>query len=179
MAASYNGLAQRGLLSYSDAYAKAKTAAEKAIEIDPNLADAHVALAYSLLDFDWDWTGAGNEFRRALALNPNSAPVHSEYALYLTRLGRSDEAIAEAEKGVQLDPLSLTAYHIVAYSYYGARQYDKALEQIRKAAELNLVPPDSWIHWTLGIIYRDKGSYDKAIEEFGRYREPPLPRPHG
>jgi len=166
LAAGYNYLGQAGSLSYAEAFSRAKDAARKAIEIDPSLADAHSALAYSLLDSDWDWAAAGNEFRRALELNSNSGPVHSAYALYLARLNRSAEAISEAEKGLQLDPLSLNAHHMVAYCYYGARQYDKALDQIRKASDLNLVPPNSWIHWTLGIIYRDKGNYEKAIEEF-------------
>lgn len=166
LAMDYIHLGQGGSLNYVEVYSKAQIAAKKAIEIDPNLAEGHAALAYSLTDLDWDWTAAGREFHKALELNPNSGPVHSNFALYLARLGRSTEAISEAEKGLQLDPMSLTAHHVVAYCYYGARQYDKALEQIRKASELNLVTPDSWIHWTLGIIYRDKGSYEKAIEEF-------------
>jgi TolB-like protein/Tfp pilus assembly protein PilF len=166
LAAAYDQLGQGGRLNYFEAYSKAKTAAKRAIEINGDLADAHAALAYALIDLDWDWTAAGNEFRRALQLNPNSGPVHSGYALYLARLGRSPEAISEAERGLQLDPLSLNAYHMVAYCYYSARQYDRALDQIRKASALNLVSPDSWIHWTLGIIYRDGGNYEKAIEEF-------------
>ena len=166
LAAGYNDLGQSGSLNYIEAYSKAKAAAMKAIEINGDLADGHAALAYDLIDLDWGWTAAGNEFRRALELNPNSGPVHSAYALYLARLGRSPEAIAEAERGLQLDPISLVAHHMVAYCYYSSRQYDRALDQIRKASELNLVSPDSWIHWTLSIIYRDKGSYEKAIEEF-------------
>jgi TolB-like protein/Tfp pilus assembly protein PilF len=166
LAGSYNALGQSGSLNYLEAYSKAKAAAKKAIEVDDDLADGHAALANDLIDLDWDWTAAGNEFRRALELNPNSGPVHSGYALYLARLGRSSEAIDQAERGLQLDPISLVAHHVVAYCYYSDRQYDRALDQIRRASELNLVSPNSWIHWTLGIIYRDKGSYEKAIEEF-------------
>ena len=143
-----------------------KTAAKKAIQINGDLADGHAALALDLTDLDWDWTAAGNEFHQALELNPNSGSVHSTYALYLARLGRSSEAIAEAQRGVQLDPISLVAHHTLAYCYYGARQYDRALDQIRKAFELNLISPNSWIHWDLGIIYCEKGSYEKAIQEF-------------
>lgn len=138
LAASYNDLGQAGSLNYVEAYSKAKTAATKALELDSDLAEGHAALAYSLVDLGWDWTAAGNEFGRALELNPNSGPVYSSYALYLARLGRSSEAIAEAEKGLQLDPISLGAHHQVAYCYYAARQYDRALDQIREASELNL-----------------------------------------
>jgi TolB-like protein/Tfp pilus assembly protein PilF len=166
LAAGYNYLGQAGSLKYSEAYSKSEAAARRAIVIDPGLADGHSALAYALVDSDWDWKGAEEEFRRSIVLNPNSGPVHSAYALYLARLGRSGEAISEAERGLQLDPISLNAHHMVAYCYYGARQYDKALDQIRKASALNLVAPDSWIHWTLGIIYRDEGNYEKAIREF-------------
>ena len=165
-AANYNALGQSGALNYLEAYSKAKTAAKKAIEVDDDLVDGHAALANDLIDLDWDWTAAGNEFRRALELNPNSGPVHSGYALYLARLGKSTEAMAEAERGLQLDPISLVAHHVVAYCYYSARQYERALDQLRKAYELNLVSPNSWIHWTLGIIYRDQGNYEKAIEQF-------------
>jgi TolB-like protein/Flp pilus assembly protein TadD len=166
LAASYNSLGQGGSLNYFESYSKAKTAAKKAIQINGDLADGHAALALDLTDLDWDWTAAGNEFHQALELNPNSGPVHSTYALYLARLGRSSEAIAEAQRGVQLDPISLVAHHTLAYCYYGARQYDRALDQIRKAFELNLISPNSWIHWDLGIIYCEKGSYEKAIQEF-------------
>jgi TolB-like protein/Tfp pilus assembly protein PilF len=115
LAAGYNDLGQSGSLNYAEAYSKAKAAAKKATELNPDLAEGHAALADALIGLDWDWTAAGNEFHRALELDPGSASEHREYALYLARVGKSREAVSEAETGLTLDPISLVAYHIVAY----------------------------------------------------------------
>lgn len=166
LAEVYNDLGQGGLQNYAEAYSKAKLAATKATELNNDLAEAHAALADALVGLDWDWTAAGDEFQRAVELNPSSASAHFAYAHYLALLGKSQEAISEAKTGLKLDPISLVAYKMVAYCYYLDRQYDRALEPIRKAAELNLLSPNSSLHWNLGIIYVEKGNYPKAAEEF-------------
>ena len=166
LASAYNGMAHSEVLNYIEAFSKAKIAAKKALEINPNLAEAHAALADTLVELDWDWSDAGTEFRRAIDLDANSPLVHFAYARYLAKLARFPEAIAEANIGLQLDPTSLVAYHMVAYCNYGARQYDKGLEEIGKAAELNLISPNSYIHWDIGILYLQKNKLQKAIGEF-------------
>jgi len=166
LAADYNGLGRGGSLPYTEAYSKAKIAAKKATELDKDSAEGHAALAEALVSLDWDWRAAGDEFHRALEANPSSASAHLVYARYLTKLGRSQEAISEAETGRKLDPLSLLAYHEVAYCYYADRRYERALETIREAAELNLMSPSNVLHWVLGAIYVEKGNYQKAFGEF-------------
>ena len=168
LAAVYYDLGQGAALAYSEAYSKAKAAARKAIELNSNLAEGHAVLADVLIDSDWDWTAAEAEFHRALALNPSSSSAHFAYALYLAKLGRTREAIPEAETGLKLDPISLAAHHNVAYCYYADRQYDRALEPIRRAADLNLITSSNWNapHWDLGVIYVEKGNFQKAIDQF-------------
>ncbi|HWT84062.1 MAG TPA: hypothetical protein VN648_35365, partial [Candidatus Methylomirabilis sp.] len=91
-----------------EVYPKARTAVSKALELDDSLAEAHAALAYTKLLYDWDWPGAEREFRRALELDPNSPDTDFAYSNFLTMMGRFDEAIAVARHGLSVDPLSLT-----------------------------------------------------------------------
>jgi Tfp pilus assembly protein PilF len=87
-------------------FSKAKAAAAKALELDDTLADGHAAFADAVFNLDWDWAAAGREYKRALELNPNSPGIHEEYAFYLVRRGSVEEAISEAQRGLELDPLS-------------------------------------------------------------------------
>ena len=166
LATAFNGMAHSEVMNYVEAHSKAKLAAKKALEIDPNLAEAHAGLADALVELDWNWPEAGIEFRRAVALTPNSPFVHFDYARYLAKLARFPEAVAEAQKGLEINPTSLVAYHMVAYCYYGARQYDKGLQEIGKAAELNLISPNSYIHWDIAMLYLQRNRLQKAIQEF-------------
>jgi TolB-like protein/Tfp pilus assembly protein PilF len=178
LAAVYWELGDNGLLEYSKAYSQAELAARKAIELDSNLAEGHAVLAESLIDFDWDWTAAEAEFRRALELNPSSSTAHFTYAHYLARVGRAQEAISEAETGLKLDPISLDAYHYIAYIYYACRRYDRGLESIRKAAELYRTSPQNPLHWDLAVIYVEKGNFQKAIDQFRVIGDFPHPLGH-
>src|SRR5262249_27175387 len=135
LADSYQVFIFHGGLSPIDYCPRAKAAAEKAIGIDDGLAEAHTALAYVKYLYDWDWAGADAEFRRAIKLNPNYATAHQWYGEYLGLMGRFDEALAEREKALRLDPLSPIITSEQGYSYLYARRYDRALEEFRKAAE--------------------------------------------
>ena len=119
------------------AYARARSAALQALRLDDNLAEAHTSLAAVLTDYEWDWIGSDREYRRALELNPNYATAHSWYAEQLSRMGRHDEAIAEAQRALELDPVSIFSSMLVAWILYFARRYDEAIAQANKTLELD------------------------------------------
>ena len=144
-APAYAGLADTyallGSMPYAvmrptEASAKAKAAADAALQIDPTLADAHVSLAFVTYSFDWDWQRGEVEFKRAIELDPNYATAHYWYSLYLGQLGRLDEALNEAQRALELEPLSLVGTYSVALVHYFARRYDQAQEFAQKTLEI-------------------------------------------
>ncbi len=144
----------------SDVLPRAKEAAQRALELDGSLAEAHGVLGVIALKFDWDLEEARRRFRRATELNPSYAQGHLWYSLYYEVTGQSGEAIAQATRARDLDPLSLAANVNLAQQYYRAELYDEAAEQVEKALELN---PNFWAaHWVLGDVDERKGSYDEA-----------------
>ena len=145
---------------------KAKAAAEKALELDPNLAEAHTSLAVILAYFEWDFAGAEKEFRRALELDPAYPTGQHWYSIYLFDMGRMDEAVRQAKRAVELDPLSLIINTDLALTYYHARRYDEAIEQGKKSLELD--PDFAVAHYTLGRAYTEKGMFADAIGELER-----------
>ncbi|MFN2532950.1 MAG: protein kinase [Pyrinomonadaceae bacterium] len=146
-----------------DAYTKSKAAALKALELDPQLPDGHMALALVKSTFEWDWAGAENEFKTALELNPKSATAHHRYSLFLPILGRLDEAVAEAKKAQELDPLSLIINENVGDVLSLAGRFDEAEKQLLKTIELD---PSFYVaHGTLSRLYEARGMYEKALEE--------------
>jgi serine/threonine-protein kinase len=159
---SYASMPAYPYLSPKEAAPQAKAAARKALEIDPSLSEAHMALGFSLVVFDWNWAEAEREFKRALELNPNSSVAHYRYGfLYLSPLGRHDEAIAEVKRAVELEPLSLIINANLAGAYMFAGQNDRALEQARKTNELE--PNFVSGHYWLGLAYNANGMYAEAI----------------
>lgn len=168
LAESYNMLGITGLLPALDAMGQAREAATKALEIDESLSEAHTALAFTRM-VDWDWDGAGKEFRRALQLDPNFTsgnPCH--YVEYLLAIGRPETAVAELERAQEMQPLSLFLSVILGWTYYGARQYDKAVRQHRRV--VGIEPHFGMAHWCLGLDYSQKHKYRTAIEEFQKAR---------
>ena len=147
-----------------ETYIKARSAVSKALELDDSLAEAHAALGYTKLLYDWDWPGAEREFRRALELNPNSADTDFAYANFLTMMGRFDEAMAVARHGLSIDPLSLTMNAELAWVYTYARRYDDAIAQIKKTLELD--PHYSFARWELAMAYILKRQYVDAVAEY-------------
>jgi adenylate cyclase len=167
----YTTLVQAGFLAPKETIPKAERAVRKALEIDPDLADAHRVLGFLLImGSNLDWIGAERETKKALELNANVAIGHESYAWILAFLGRLDEALAEAEKAIELDPLSGPTYKTMARVLYFSKQYDRAIEQMKKMQELS--PEDRGIAIELGICYLEKGQFDKAISEFNSTLEP-------
>jgi serine/threonine protein kinase/tetratricopeptide (TPR) repeat protein len=142
-----------------DSFPKARAAALRALELDDSLAEAHASLALCMQNYDWDWSGAEREYRRAFELNPNYAPAHQWYAFYLVGMGRNAEAIDEIKKARHLDPLSPRINSNVGLMFYYARDYDQALMELRKTIELDPVGS----RWFLGWVYVQKRMYDEAI----------------
>ncbi len=116
---------------------KAREAAVRALEIDDQLPEAHVALALILENYDWDWNTAEKEYRRAIELNPNYATAHHWYAEFLMWRGRFDEALRESESARRLDPLSLIIAADRGAILYFSRQYDRAIEQFQSVREMD------------------------------------------
>lgn len=164
LASCYGRLGESGRMPYGDAFSHQKTEALMAIKLDDSLSEAHAELANTAMTLDWDWPTAEAEFRRALDLNPNSATSHEKYAFYLVRTGHPQQAIAEIERSVDLDPVSGSTFHAEGFIYYFARDYDHALEVARTVRGLKINLPDQ--SFLTGDIYAEKGKYAEAVAQF-------------
>jgi len=164
MAESYNALGEFNVRRPSEVYPKARAAVQKALELDDKLAQAHTALAVVKVNYDWDWSGAEKNFKRAIELNPSDSEAHQDYGFYLVFMGQFDEAIAEMRRAQELDPVSLMRITGVAQVLLMARRYDEAIEQCRKALEMD--PNLGFAHWLLGFAYLWKGMPEPAILSF-------------
>ncbi len=140
---------------------KAEKFALKALELDPSLSHAHLALGAVRFYGDWDWAKADAEFRHAIELNPGDAEAHRTYAFYLSALGRETEALAEIRRAEDLDPLYIATQITAGWVFYFARRYDQAIEQCREALELD--PNSAGGYDCLGSSYLAKGMYEQAI----------------
>jgi TolB-like protein/Tfp pilus assembly protein PilF len=164
LADTYNILGFYSYLPSREAFPRAKAAAVKALEMDEDLAEAHVSLAYAIHFYDWNWQDAESEYTTALEQVPNYALAHHWYFNYLVSMGRLDEAIAEAKKALELDPLSLVATAGLGWVYYHARDYDRAIEQCRKACEMDRT--FAWAGLWGGLAYQAKGMHEEALAGF-------------
>jgi TolB-like protein/Flp pilus assembly protein TadD len=140
---------------------QAKAAANKAIEIDPSLAEGHVSLANVLMTYDFDWTGAEAELKQAIQLSPNLAVAHEYYALFLAGLGRHAEARSEIELAEKLDPHSPLIKSDAGWIYYLARDYDRSITATRASIDL---APKFWLaHLNLGLSFEKTGRFPEAL----------------
>ena len=163
VADSYVLLGWNSYLPPKEAFPKGKAAAIAALQLDPDLAEAHTPLAAVLWLHDWHWEKAQTEFKHSLELSPTYPTANHWYAEYVTTMGRHEEAIARMKHGQELDPLSLIINVAVGWAFYLARRYDEAIEQLRRTIELDANYPVTY--WILGLALRKTGYYELAISE--------------
>ena len=161
---TYSLLGGTGLLPYAEAFSKAKVSAMKAIELDEDLSEGHLALADAVANLDWDWGTGEQELKRALELNPSGASTHWAYAFALEKLGRTQEALAQLRIMQQLDPVSSQSMAEALEAYYYARQYDVLMDLLRRLDAAN--PQRILLDFWFGVVYREKGSYQQSVKAF-------------
>jgi TolB-like protein/DNA-binding winged helix-turn-helix (wHTH) protein/Flp pilus assembly protein TadD len=166
LADSYTTLGYFSYLSPQESFPPARTAAHKALELNPTLAEPHASLAYIKFYYDWDWKAAEQEFQKALVLNPNYATAHHWYSVYLTAMGRPDEAMAEIQKARSLDPFSPAIQTDIGFQLYYTQRYDEAIRHLTSTLEMN--PNLPLAHLWLGRSYQEKGMYAEALAEFAQ-----------
>lgn len=164
IADSYALLGQLTVLPPDVSFPMAKKAAAKALEIDPELADAHATLGFVNLFYDFDGIAAEVEFKRALQNNPDYALAHIWYSVDLAAMGRKNEALAEARRAAVADPLSLTVNTDIGLAFYLGGSNDDAIDAIKKAIDID--PDFARAHFRLGNAYLQKGMSQQALAEY-------------
>ena len=155
-----------GTMQGSVAAPRAKEAAQHALEIDPTLAEAETSLATVKFNYDWDWPGAAAGFERAIQLNPSYATAYQRYSLYLMAMERTQESFSKINKARELDPLSISINFSLGWRLYMAREYDRAIEQLRNTLEMD--PSYELAHLVAGEAYDEKGEFPLAIAELNK-----------
>ncbi|MBL8208677.1 MAG: protein kinase [Blastocatellia bacterium] len=171
--AAYAGLAESyaraasvrtaSAITPKEAYAKAKDAALKAVELDDTLASAYIALSLIARSQDWDWQAAERNLQRALTLNPNDVSAHHWYSHYWMSQGRFGESLAESQRALALDPLAVGINFHLGWHYYYAHQYEQAVAQLQKTLEIS--PNHEDTRAMLGLAYLQQGRYGEALAE--------------
>ncbi len=176
LALAYSGLSDcYGLMAgfhyidMAEGYARARDLALRSLEIDDSLAEGHASLAIVRYRVDWNWYETEREFKRAIELNPGYTMARHWYAVYLVMMGRFEEALAEVERSVEQDPLSLVVNWTRGFLYYYLRRYDEAIDYLHKT--LDLEPEFERAFYDLGVIYVQKGMIPEAVEEFRKWGE--------
>ncbi|MGH9883093.1 MAG: tetratricopeptide repeat protein, partial [Pyrinomonadaceae bacterium] len=163
LADSYALLCDIGVVPPVGEMPKAKAAAQRAVDIDPTLAEGYTSRAFVKLSYDWDWLGAEADFKKALELNPKYPTAHQWYASYLVQMGKFDRARQEIEQAQQLDPLSPIISSNAGFYSYLQHGYDEAIQQYQKTLEID---PQFWVaHHYLGLAYAKKGMHREAVDE--------------
>lgn len=157
------GAAIVGTVPTSEVAPKAKLAANKAVALDPSLAETQTALATVQFNYDWNWKAAESGFQRAIQLNPSYSTAHQRYSLYLMAMGRTEDSLTEMNRARTLDPLSISTNFSLGWRLYMARRYDDAIAQLLNTIEMD--PTYMLAHIVLGQSYEQKGRYADAINE--------------
>jgi len=164
LADGYAGMGGDNFLAPKVAFANAKTAAQRAVQLDETLSEAHVPLALALLHLDWSWSAAEQEFRRAIALNPNNAFAHEAYGHLLTVRGQFGAALGEKQRALAIDPLSPNYQSALGFTLYRAGRYEEALRYLREVPD-----PDAdseHRHRLTAAIYERQGRLGEAMAEW-------------
>lgn len=167
LANTYDAMTYEGLLPPAEGFQKLRAAAKKALEIDETVAEAYTALGSWSVANDSNEDAANNEYKRAIALNPNETTARRYYSQSLMRQGRKDEAIAEMKRAVEIDPLSLEVNKSLGATFLWAKQYDLAIQQLRRTLDLD--PNYAPAHDLLADVYSRKGMSKEAIAEEQKY----------
>ena len=170
-APAYSGLSEayqlaglnEGFLTSTEAMAKEKETAVKAVQLDDKSAEAHTSLGVFKYEYEFDWAGCESEFHRALALNPNYAYAHDNFGLALAYQGRLDEAVAEGKRAAELDPLSPQMLLDAIYALAWQGKYEPAKDLSRKALDLD--PTNPYAQWGIGWTDIEAGKIDAAVLE--------------
>jgi tetratricopeptide (TPR) repeat protein len=169
LADAYRTFGLFGEMPANEFFPKAKAAAQRAIEIDDTLAEAHAELGFTIFWYDWDWNASENQLKRALELDPNSAYAHLFYAHLLSNTGRHTEGLAEVKRARELDPLDLRINGLEVQFLVHAGKPDEALAAVRKTLAEN---PNNWFaHMFASSAYIEKGMFAEAVAEARRSRE--------
>ena len=164
LAEIYSFMGNYSLIPQDMAYGSARAEATKALDLDPDLAEAHSSLGVIKVEYEWDWPGAEKEYRRALELNPGSAATRQAYADFLSRQGRHQEALATIKAALNLDPLSPPINGMLGTVLFYSRHYEEAIAQYK--ATLDLRPEQVLTRYYLGLAYLATRRYSDAISEF-------------
>ncbi len=161
--------ADKGFVPHEDGYQRARKAVERAMELDPNLAEAHSQMGWIKLIHDWDWAGADASFQHALALAPGNSTIVSYASLVSEILGRLDKSLELDQQAVELDPLNALSRGIMAQHYYYVGRLKESAESLKKTLELNPDLPHA--HQMLGLVYLMAGRPQEALSEIERESE--------
>jgi eukaryotic-like serine/threonine-protein kinase len=163
VADSYVLLGWNSYLPPKEVFPKGKAAATTALQLDPDLPEAHASLAALFWLHDWRWDEAQIEFKRSLELDPTYPTANHWYAEYLMTMGKHAEVMDRMKKGQDLDPLSLIINVAVGWAFYNDRRYDEGIEQLRRTVELD--PNYPVTYWILGLLLRQTRCYESAMTE--------------
>jgi tetratricopeptide (TPR) repeat protein len=164
LAEVYAFMGNFSLIPQPMAYGTARTEAKRALELDPELAEAHSALGVVNTEYEWDWESAEKEYQRALALNPGSAATRQAFADFLSRQGRHAEALRTIQEALRLDPLSPPVNGMLGTVYFHARRYEEAIAQYKRTLEMRR--EQVLTRFYLGLAYLQTGEHPEAISEF-------------
>ena len=169
LADAYQFLAETQVKDRKENYERAKNACRRALELDPNLPEAHASRGLIAMNYDWHWTLAEREFRRALALDPNDALTNDWYAEYLMAVGRAGLSVGQIDKARELDPFSAIINTDAGKMLYFARRYDEAEIQLKET--IQMYPDFPLAHYWLGHLYATQKRCDEAVHEFKKNAE--------